>query len=177
MSASCHLWPSFASIATDLPLIILGSEHCLFLKGKWQQVWHWQSGLVLWNTLNYYRDLICWISVLRWKDFMYFQHGNRGPHLPPNKSAPSYYLIHYRLRKIAGRCHHLARKIRNYTSKPAAETVKANNFQTMCQQKYFSVVLPLSQSLQCVLSGAEGDTNSLVCVCVKEVQQPFQGNS
>lgn len=90
MSASCHLWPSFASIATDLPLIILGSEHSLFLKGKWQQAWHWLSGLVLWNTLNYYRDLFCWISVLRWKDFMYFQHGNRGPHLPPNKSAPIY---------------------------------------------------------------------------------------
>lgn len=54
-------------------------------------------------------------------------------------------LIQHRLHKIAGRCPHLARKTRNHTSKPAADTVKANNFHTVCHKKNLIVVLLLSQ--------------------------------
>lgn len=87
-------------------------------------------------------------------------------------------LIPHRLHKIAGRCPHLVRKIRNHTSKSAADTVKANNFHTVCHKKKLNCcTAPLPKGLQCVLSGAEGDINSLVCLCAKEVQEPFQGNS
>lgn len=167
MSASCHLWPSFDIIATDLPLVILGSEHSLFLKEKWQQAWHCLSSLVLWNRINDYRGLICWISVLRLKDFIYFQHSNRGPHLGPNKSATTYYwsLNSARVTQNCRKVSPSSQKDKKIHFKTSCRGSQSKHFQIVCQQKYLIAVLLLSQRAFNVCFLEQKATLTHLCMC------------